>query len=228
MALRPADINGNSFIGVFCSRIGDRVLCPVDAPDEFVNDLERTLGVKAVRASIGATSLHGSLVRGNSQGMIVPYFYDEDEVKRTLAVADAGEMEDVRILSLDDPHTAWGNNILSSEKAALVNPDIRKGSLELIGEVLGVEAVQGTIAGVKTVGSVAVMNSKGMVVHPRIDEDERKILEELFGVDIAVCTANFGSPYLGASIIANDEGALVGRKTSGVEMNRIENTLDLI
>jgi len=226
LALRMADINGNSFIGVFCSLIGDRVLCPVDAPDEFVNDLERTLGVKAVRASIGATSLHGSLVRGNSRGIIIPYFYDEDEVRRTLA--DAGDMEDVHILSLDDPHTAWGNNILSSEKAALVNPDIRKGSLELIGDILGVEVVQGTIAGVKTVGSVAAMNSKGMVVHPRIDESERKILEELFGVDIAVCTANFGSPYLGASIIANDEGALVGRKTSGVEMNRIENTLDLI
>jgi translation initiation factor 6 len=224
-----ADINGNPFIGVFCRQVGNYSLCPMDTPAEFIELMEEVLRLKVVRTASGNTSLHGSLVAANQRGLIVPYFYEPIDITR--ALKDAGLMEEADDLSVeisDDPHTAWGNNVLLSEKIAMVNPDIHKDSLKLIEDTFQVEAVKGTIAGIKTIGSIAVLNSKGMVVHPKASEEDLDRLKELFKVDPYISTANFGSPYLGASIIANDLGALVGSKSSGVELNRIENSLDII
>ena len=67
-----------------------------------------------------------------------------------------------------------------------------------------------------------------MVVHPKASNEDRERMKELFGVDPHISTANFGSPYLGASMLANDRGALVGSRSSGVELNRIENSLDIV
>ncbi len=229
MAMKLADISGNPYIGVFCRLIGDIAICPLEVSDEFTSDLEEGMGVKWVKATLGNTNLHGSLIGANSKGFIVPYFYDIEEIKKAFSIFDI-DMDEKGIKGAvsDDPLTAWGNNILASEKAVLANPEFRGYSLRLIEDILDVEVVKGTIAGLMTVGSVAVLNSKGMVVHPKISDEEKEQLEDLFGVEVQISTANFGSPYLGASIMANDRGAMIGNKTSGVEMNRIENTLDLI
>jgi len=101
-------------------------------------------------------------------------------------------------------------------------------SFRIIEDTLDVEVVPGTIADIRTVGSVAALNSKGMIVHPKVTDDEKEHLKGLFGIDVQISTVNFGSPYLGASMIVNDNGAVIGDKTSGVEMNRIENALDII
>lgn len=229
MSLKLADISGNPYIGVFCRLIGNTVICPIDASDEFMMDLEETLQVRGVKATLGGTNLHGSLIGANSKGFVIPYFYDLPEIENAFRSADIS-LEEMGISGVvsEDPHTAWGNNILVSDKVALVNPDLQTRSLELLADTFDVEVITGTIAGVKTVGSVAAHNSKGMVVHPKATEDEIAGLSELFGLEVNISTANFGSPHLGASMVVNDNGALLGKRTSGVEMNRIENTLDLI
>ncbi|MGA1793002.1 MAG: translation initiation factor IF-6 [Thermoplasmatota archaeon] len=227
MAIRMADINGNPFIGVFCRQVGSLVLCPMDTPEEFSEHVSGILGLHAIRTACGNTNLHGSLIAANSRGMMIPYFYTKEDIVSALQTAGE-DYEQLEIVVCDDPHTAWGNNILLSEKVALVNPDLSTGSLKLIEDVFQVEAVKGTIAGIKTVGSIAVVNSKGTLVHPKSTQKDLDRMKELFGVEPYICTANFGSPYLGASMIANDRGALVGSKSSGVELNRIENSLDII
>ncbi len=228
MPVRTADLNGNPYIGVFCRAVSSSILCPAETPGDFLSLTEDTLGLKAVRCSLGGTNLHGSLIASNLKGAIVPHFISTDELSQ--ALMEAGVIEDdgaFVIASSEDPVTAWGNNVLCSDKVALVNPEIHKRSLKLIEDVLGVEPVVGTIAGVRTVGSVAVLNSKGMIVHPKARTAELERLKKLFGVEVQISTANFGSPYVGASMVANDKGCLVGSKTSGIELNRIENTLDL-
>lgn len=229
MSLKLGDISGNPFIGVFCRRVSDIVICPLEAAEEFISDLEEALEVKTVKATLGGTNLHGSLMAANSKGLIVPYFYDLEEMDTILKKNGFNREElDINGSVSEDPHTAWGNNVLASDKVAIINPDLSRESVELVSDTLGVEVIKGSIAGIKTVGSVAALNSKGMVVHPKASEEERENLSELFSLDVQISTANFGSPYLGASMIVNDRGALVGKRTSGVEMNRIENTLDII
>lgn len=227
--MKLADVDGNPYIGVFCRLLGDVVVCPLEATEEFLGSISDTLKVRTIRSTLGNTNLHGSLIGGNSRGFIVPYFYDLDEISQAFKKAgmDLDELGLVGYVS-DDPHTAWGNNILATESSALANPDLSKDSLKVLEDTLDVEVMTGTIAGVKTVGSVAAHNSKGMVVHPKVNEDEKERLKELFSMDVQISTANFGSPYLGASMIVNDIGGVLGDRTSGVEMNRIENALDII
>ena len=226
MAIRMSNLNGNPFIGVFCRIIGDIIICPIEISDEFKLDIEEILGLKVYRTVAGNTNLHGSLVAANSKGLIAPYFYSEEEIKR--AVIEKELDSDLRVVISDDPITAWGNNILLSEKKALVNPDLTRNSIKLVEDTFDVEAFKGTIAGIRTIGSIVGMNSKGMVVHPKASSSDMEMLKELFSLDVHISTANFGSPFLGASMIANDRGALVGSKSSGVELNRIENSLDII
>lgn len=229
MSVRTADIHGNPYIGVFCRLVGDTALIPQEASPEFVKLVRGTLGVRPVRSSLGGTNLHGSLIAANSKGMVAPYFFSKEEIEKAYKEADMVDfLEDYRIEISEDPMTSWGNNLLLSEGKALVNPDLKIETIRLVEEALDVEIVAGDLAEAKTPGSVACMNSKGMVVHPKSTEEERDQLSDLFGVDVQISTANFGSPYLGASILANDNGALIGNKSSGVEINRIESTLDLI
>ncbi len=227
MAIKLADMNGNSYIGVFCKQIGDLALCPMETTDEFMSILKEGIGVDGLRTSAGNTNLHGSLIASNSNGMIIPYFYHKKEILNTLRSSGREDL-DIRVEISEDPHTAWGNNVLMSKDKALVNPELTKESLELIAETFDVEVIRGTIAGINTIGSIAVLNSKGMVTHPKSSQEDIDRLKDLFKVDVYISTVNFGSPYLGASIIANDMGALVGSQSSGVELNRIENSLDII
>jgi translation initiation factor 6 len=229
MAINITDINGNTYIGVFCRPVGRITLCPMDTPEEFIDLVEKVLDLKVVRTASGNTNLHGSLIAANSKGLISPYFYAKEDIEKDLKDAQIdGKDQNIAVEISQDPHSAWGNNVLLSEKIALVNPDMQTRSLKLIEETFQVEAVKGTIAGIKTIGSIAVLNNRGMVVHPKATEDDLEMLKILFKVEANICTANFGSPYLGASMIANDKGALVGSRSSGVELNRIENSLDII
>lgn len=229
MAIRTCDLNGNPFIGVFCRLMGDVAICPMETGGELIGLIQEVLGARVHRTSAGGTNLHGSLVAANSKGLMAPFFYSEEELTRPpFDRSDEGLPDDVRIVISDEPLTAWGNNLLLSETRALINPDIPRSSIRVIEDIFDVEAVRGTISGIKTVGSIAVLNRKGMVVHPKASPDDMNLLEEVFGVKPYISTANFGSPHLGASIMANDSGALVGSKSSGVELNRIENSLDII
>lgn len=45
---------------------------------------------------------------------------------------------------------------------------------------------------------------------------------------VSIGTVNHGVPYVGAGMVANGKGAIMGSKTTGIEMGRIEDALDLI
>ena len=227
MSVKIADINGNSYIGVFCRLLGDILLCPPEAPDEFLEAAESGLGVKTVRAFVGNTNLHGSLIAGNSRGAIIPYFFDPLDVIQALEKG-GGSSDDYNIFASHDPLTAWGNNLLLSDKVAMYNPDLERRYVRRIGQELDIEMVPGSIAGVNTVGSVAALNSKGIVVHPKASQEDLDRIQEIFSLKPEISTVNFGSPYLGSSMVVNDKGAVIGNSSSGVEINRIEDGLDLI
>ncbi|MCK5772298.1 MAG: translation initiation factor IF-6, partial [Thermoplasmata archaeon] len=207
---------------------GDVLICPQESPEELIEIMESALGIKAVKAFIGNTSLHGSLIAGNSKGAVIPYFFDPQDIKQVMEKSGQAPDEEFNIFTSLDPLTAWGNNLLLSEKVAMYNPEMEKRSVKRISSELDIEMVPGTIAGINTVGSIAMLNSKGIVVHPKASEDDLDRIQEIFSLKPEISTINFGSPYLGSSMVANDNGAVIGNSSSGVEINRIEDALDLI
>ena len=120
-----------------------------------------------------------------------------------------------------------GNNILANNKAALIHEEFSDESVRTIREVLGVEVVKGKFKEVRTVGSSGLITSSGLVIPPNMTDDEIDELGKIFGVKGRVGTANFGSLYIGASVVSNSKGALIGEDSTTVEISNIEEALNL-
>lgn len=204
------------------ARASDKLaLIPPATPDNVVAEIQRALGVPTHTISVGGSNIIGSVVAMNTHGAIVADFVDDSEI----AVL---EKLGLRVGRVAGKFNAAGNNILANDHGAYVNPDFSKQAEQSVADVLGVPVERGTLAGLKTVGSAACVTSKGVLCHPKTTDDELDLLEKLFKVEADIGTVNHGAPFLGAGIVANKNGALAGSVTTGPELNRIENALDLI
>ncbi|MDR0797315.1 MAG: translation initiation factor 6, partial [Nitrososphaerota archaeon] len=88
--------------------------------------------------------------------------------------------------------------------------------------------LQTEIAGLPYVGSLATVTNKGVLAHPLLKDEERKILEQAFKVPVEVGTINCGIPYVGTGLLANSHGAVAGSMTTGPEMFIIGNAMDVV
>jgi len=80
----------------------------------------------------------------------------------------------------------------------------------------------------KTVGMAAVVTNKGCLCHPKVTDDEKKVLEKVFDVEVMIGTINHGHPMIGSGLVANSKGAIIGNLTTGIEMGRIEEALGFL
>jgi translation initiation factor 6 len=213
------EINGNPYVGIYCHTNEEFALVPPGLPKKIVSMLEEGLDVEVFQTTIARSSLMGVLVCSNSSGMVVTNFTEPSELE---SVSNR-----LNILYVSDVLNAVGNNILVNNNKALVHPDLNKGTVKAIQDTLGVEAVRGSIAKLKTVGAAAVVTDRGLLCHPHTSDNEKDFLTQLFGVEAEIGTANYGIPLVGACIIANSKGAMVGSTTTPIEMGRIEEALHL-
>lgn len=219
MAIAQVDINGNPYIGIYCAVNKDVALVPFDLDKKVQKKMEEALKLEIVCFSICSSRLIGSLLALNSNGAIVNNFAETSEVQTLKKF--------VNVSILDEKLNAIGNNVLTNDNGALVHKNFEKESIKLIEDALDVEVMQGTIAGVKTIGTAAIITNNGGLCHPKIKDDENKFLKSLFKVDISPGTANYGTPLVGACLIANSIGAVTGTTTTGIELGRIEDGLNL-
>lgn len=215
--LSKMDFTGNPYVGVYCASNDDVVFFPNFVTKRQRKRMEEVLEVEPRLLSLGGSTVLGSLMCLNSRGAIVTNFAGAAE----LAVMEGLEIEVMSQRRLN----AVGNNVLCNDKGAIVHPDYRSDSIKIIEDVLDVEVSRGTVAGLKTVGSASVTNGKGVLCHPYIKESESKLIEEVLKVPVATSTANYGTPQIGACIIANNKGAIVGSTTTPIELGRIEEGL---
>ena len=78
------------------------------------------------------------------------------------------------------------------------------------------------------IGNLIAANDKGALISRVFSRINRKKIEDILKVKVDIGTANFGSPFLGSCIVANSNGAVVGDQTTGPEVVRISETLDLL
>ncbi len=214
-------ISGSPYVGVYVATNDSIAVVPRGTEYKVIEKIRKTLYVENIfEANLGGSPLIGSLLVMNNNGAIVTDFASEEDV---IFLFDK-----LNVLFVEDKINAVGNDILANDHAALVHQDFDKHTIKLIEDALDVEVVRGRIGGIKTVGSAAIVTDKGLLVHPQTDENEVEFLKSLFKVPVYITTANYGSIYLGASIVANTHGAIVGEKTSAIEVDRIENGLDII
>ncbi|RLG75494.1 MAG: translation initiation factor IF-6 [Thermoprotei archaeon] len=215
--------NGNIYIGAFIFTNDKYTLTPLDASEKLISIAKEILKTEILKIKIMDSPILGILIVGNNKGIILPYLVRDEELKVIKdSVGDA-----LNIGVLPSKKTAVGNIILANDKAALVHPELDSKSTKLVEDILDVPVEKGTIAGVPTVGSVAVVTNKGMLVHPETSEEELKFLGEFFKVKVDVGTVNFGVSFIKTGIVVNSYGALVGERTTGPEIMRIEQVFDI-
>jgi translation initiation factor 6 len=117
---------------------------------------------------------------------------------------------------------------LANDFGAIVHPEFERKSLLQIGDALKVEVVRATIAGIKTVGAAAVATNKGVLAHPHTTEQELAILKDVLKVPVKIGTLNYGTGLIGACLVANRHGAVVGSRTTPIEMGRVMEALGFI
>jgi translation initiation factor 6 len=213
-------IFGNPYVGVFCSASEKLAMIPYATQEDFPEKAMRYLGVEdAVRMSIDGCSTLGALVRMNSNGGVAAQTMSEDEIKKIAPL--------VKITRIPQRHNAMGNNILANDNGALANPEFDDKTIALISKALKVPVERGTVAGYFTVGSAAVATNKGAICHPHTSGSEMETMERVLGVKPQLCTANYGTGQVGACMIANSKGALVGERTTPIELGKVEEGLVL-
>lgn len=214
---RKLNILGSPVLGVFASCNDELVFVPHDASSDTVKDLEESLGVVACRTSVSGSSVVGSLMCSNNNGVIVAGFILEKEIRAI--------RKHIKAARLTEELNAAGNLILANDTSALVNPDLSNKTIKMIEKTLGVEVKRGTLGGLKTVGMAGIASNKGVLVHPKSSPAEIALVEELFKLPVDIGTVNFGSPLVGSGILGNSKGYIVGLDTTGPEISRIEDAL---
>ncbi|MFP3872147.1 MAG: translation initiation factor IF-6 [Candidatus Natronoplasma sp.] len=211
--LKKHAIESHPYIGVFSA--GSEKVTVIPPVEKKV--FEEALETPVIKTTVGGTRVNGALMDINSTGAVVSDIIEEREIENLL--------EHLNVTVIPDPQNALGNNILINDYGALIHPDLGSKAEDTIRSELDLEVEKGTIANIKMVGSVAVATNKGVLCHPRSTEEEIERLERLFEVPVSKGTANHGSGWIGTCLVANTKGAVIGDKTTPIEMGRIEEGL---
>ncbi|MDX1813780.1 MAG: translation initiation factor IF-6 [Candidatus Bathyarchaeia archaeon] len=222
MAVYLSSIVGSASIGVYSLANDSFVVIPQMVPLKKAERTAEWLKVKLVYTSIGGSVLAGALACANSNGILLPNSVREEEL---VAIKKAF---DGNVTVMETRKTAYGNLVLANDHGALIDPRFKEHQIRQIAETLGVDAVPGEIAGLPYVGSLAVATNKGVLAHPLLNDEERKVLENVFKVSVDVGTVNCGIPYVGTGLVGNSRAALAGSLTTGPEMFIIGNALDVV
>lgn len=217
--MRLSRYSGNSNIGVYAVVNESLGFVAHDAASEFIKDLEVVLGVKPIMTTVAGSYVVGSLVAMNSSGAIVSNLITENEISLM--------KKEINVVSIDDSVNAAGNNILANDNGAIISPEVSVRAAKVIADVLNVEVVRSEIGGSTTVGSVCKATNKGFVCPTETTDNEFELLKSVLKVDGLRTTVNHGIKYVGAGILANSKGALIGETTTPIEMGKIEDGLNL-
>lgn len=214
--IRKLRILKSNFIGVYCRVSEDYAILPRTTEDSVADSVRELFDVKVIRLLVGNSTLIGALMALNGSSIVVSRYYHPDNTIME---------EDLNVVIIRDRLNAMGNNIVMNDHAAIIHKDFSSSTVKKLQDSLGIEVIRSTIGGIKTVGSVSVVTEKGMLVTPTVTEDEQKFLADLFKVQVKTGTANFGSIYVGTSILANTRGIAVGEATTSIEIGRVDDTL---
>jgi len=217
---RTTSFAGDPNVGVFARVAGDIAVIPPEATPEFKEALKAALSVELVETTIQGSSIIGSLVAGNSRGLVVSCLATDDE----LAVLQKHR----KVMLLSDTMNAAGNVIMANDTFAVVHPDLPADVAAAIGEFLGVAVIHLTLGGVRTVGMAGAASNKGVIVHPNATAQQIAQIEAVAKVPVGTGTINMGSGLIGTGLLVNDSGYIAGNATSGFELGRVEDVFGFL
>jgi translation initiation factor 6 len=221
LTVSKLSLQGSPNVGIYALATNRYILAPPKTSELKARLLEKTLNAPLVRSSFAGTILLGVYAAANSNGMVLPDIIGEEELKAFSAVVG-------NVAQVESRRNALGNLVLVNDHGALVAESLyrEKEVVRAIRDTLGVEVAVGRIAGLPYVGSLASANNKVALVHPERSDEEAEFLASVLKVQVDSGTVNRGSPFVGAGMLCNDSGVVVGSLTAGPELMIISNLFE--
>ena len=213
------DTFGSPCIGIFMRATEKFLIVPNQVPETKVKKLEDWFEIRIAKTNVGGSVLLGPLICANSNGLILPKYVWSEEVESLKS------LEDINITIAQSKITAYGNLVLTNDYGAVADPRLKKEDLNMVSDTLGVEVVQGEVAGLPYVGSLTTVTNRGIMAHPLIKPEEEALLKEVLKVPVGVGTVNCGIPYISTGLIGNSKVAVAGFDTTGPELFMIGQAL---
>ncbi len=223
MTIIKSQVFGRSLIGVFLSGNSSCIFYPSTILKATLKKFQNTFEEPLYPLSINNSNLLGVYMVSNKYGIILPNMIGDDELSHLKSTV-SGEMNIGIINSIDN---AFGNLILCNDKGAIISTFLKKNRKE-IEDILNVETVVYDFARSYLPGSVSLANNHGCLVSPLANDDEIDFLNSILKVkEIDVSTINRGMPYLSSGAVVNDNSGIFGVDSTGPEMMRLTNVLEL-
>jgi translation initiation factor 6 len=205
------NFNSNPNVGLYGFANDKYCLLGREVPEKLYPKIEEVLGVKLIPLTIAGTSLLGVFLSGNNKCLLVPEVAFEQELEIL-------RRHKIRFKVIDTKLTCLGNNIICNDKGCIVSSEYTDKDVAQIRNALKLEPVKVKIAGLSTLGSLAVHTKKGMLCHHEILEHEAGVVEKLLKIKIGTGTVNMGIPFIGSGILCNNKGVIIGDASGGPEI----------
>ncbi|MBI4738729.1 translation initiation factor IF-6 [Candidatus Woesearchaeota archaeon] len=215
------NFNGTPNVGLFGHATNSYCLLGADVQASKAKEIEKILRVPVHQMTLCGTSLIGVFAAGNDHCLLLPHIVLDHERKHLDKLG-------INYKIIKSKVTALGNNLVVNNNGCLASPQFSADSKKLIRQALNVPLKPGTIAGLEIVGSLAVVNGRVCLIHPSANDNEMQYMEELLGVECIQTTVNLGTPYLGAGLLCNDHGFVVGDQSGGPEILHIDDSLGFL
>ncbi|MFX0103304.1 MAG: translation initiation factor IF-6 [Candidatus Hodarchaeota archaeon] len=226
--LERINLFGSSTIGIYACVTDSYCLVPGTLKPNILERFENTFKVPCIPLNVTFKRLIGIMMVGNSRGLLLPnHINPNDEVTIREAM---GQVPGVKIHVLEESKlNALGNLIAPNDNGALISSKFQSNSsIKVIEEVLGGKVKKASINNSPLVGTKIVVNSSGCLVTPLATDEEAESLHEIYNVEnVDFSTVCMGIESIRIGILANSEGAFVGESTSGPEMARISEVLEV-
>ena len=224
MSLVQKDLFNSPYAGVFCATNDNLTLVPPGIPEDDMEELSEALGTKLEIITLGGSRVLGTLIAMNNSGILVSNIVKDIELEKFSKISKS---HNIGFGVLPDRSNAIGNNFLVNDSGGFSNERLGKRAKDKAEDILKVSLVSQSINDMDTLGMIGCITNKGGLYHPDISSSEKEKMEEVFQIELMEGTVNFGLPLVGAGIVANSNGAVCGRQSTGVELGRMEEALKL-
>jgi translation initiation factor 6 len=225
MKVLQTNFHGDHNLGLFGKSSDKFCILGNFIQDKTVQKIENVLKVKSIKLTVANTDLIGIFCCFNSNGILLPKIVKETEIEKFKILKKEFGVE---LKILKSRFTALGNLILCNDNGVVVSDVFSKKDKKIIEDCLGVGSEYGSVAGMSIVGSCGVATNRGCLLHRDASEKEIENVQNVLKVEADIGTANFGSPFVGSCCFANSSGGLVGESTTGPEISRLMEALELI
>ncbi len=216
MHVAKLKIHGSDAVGTF-GYVTDEVgiLGPVVSKEEE-KTIKETLQLDTIiRTTIAGVPTVGIFLIGYKDKLLVPSIAYEEEIKTLEELFDV-KVVDVTNDALRNNYFVWG------KKKLLIAPRELRREANNLAKILNLDLI---VIDEKEIelGSSIAGNDRGILVNPDIYPK----LKEVLGENVYEATVNMGDGFVGAGMLINNKGYVVGSKTTGIELAQIDDYLFL-